>query len=272
MKQNQAEPLQSMNSTNHQQFETMIDNNTLYTQYKPALTNSNQQHLHSNEPNLISTSSASSTSTASCSSASSSSSSSALPNSTHNPPPPSTTRPYFANRDSLFYHSTDNYRYNVPVLNHTELQLHNQQKKMLAQQHQHQQHVSRIQSNKSQRQPQYNGHDIKHSTPVNVSNQVHNICDMFEEDRNNQFYANQNNFNRAGRNQLSTKSNPPTQSEFVLGNLPHQNSCVMPKAETIIEDEYFHRSFKQNFNQNFQNTKLNFNLHTPVIIPHPAQV
>lgn len=248
---------------------TMIDHNTLYTQYKPHQSHQQNNLTNHNEPNLISTSSASSTSTASCSSTSSSSSSSALVNNTQS------SKSYFANRDSLFYHSTDNHRYNPPVLNNSEQQhFRDKQRRILEQQHQQliyqNQHVSRILDSRAIQvnRTTYNQSNVKHSTPVNVSSQIHTVCDMFEEDnfqKNDHFI---NNFNRYGRNQLSTKSNPPATSELTQSN----PSFLKNQNNTIIEDEYFHRSFKTNFNQNFHNTKLNFNLQTPVIIPHPAQV
>lgn len=219
----------------------MIDNNTLYTQYKPSSSTTNH-----NEPNLISTSSASSTSTVSCSSTSSSTSS-------YN------GKPYFANRDSLFYHSTDNYRYNVPILNSTEQQtFRDKQKKILEQQHLNQNQAFQARAS-------FNQH-IKHSAPVNVSNQVHTICDMFE---NTEIINNDKSFTRYGRNQLSTKSNP---SESTASNLPIQKPSFPNDQNTIIEDEYFHRSFKTNFNQNFQQQAAKFHLQTPIILPHPAQV
>ena len=82
-------------------------------------------------------------------------------------------------------------------------------------------------------------------------------------------------FNRYGRNQSSTKSNPPEMGHhnYVNNNFNNGHSGGGGLgSNTIIEDEYFHRNFKTNFSQNFQNPNMNFNLQTPVIIPHPAQV
>lgn len=225
----------------------MIDNNTLYTQYKP---NQHQSQMPTNEPNLISTSSASSTSTASCSSASSSSSYTAAPH-VSNLNNDQKQKSYFANRDSLFYHSTDNYRYNTTPSNNDQQTFRDKQKRILEHQH-----VSRL----SQKQGKSVVPIVKHSVPFNVSNQVHTICDMFEED------CAVNGFNRYGRNQSSTKSNPPGISKDLYGYGSFKvNGGSGVSGNTIIEDEYFHRSFKTNFSQNF-------NLQTPVIVPHPAQV
>lgn len=219
----------------------MIDHNTLYTQYKP---------------NLISTSSASSTSTVSCSSTSSSTSSySGNPQQSQQ----QQQKPYFANRDSLFYHSTDNYRYNPPILNSTEQQnFRDKQRKILEQQ----------QPAKQQQRASFN---IKHSAPVNVSNQVHTICDMFENEMNLISTSSDTGFTRYGRNQLSTKSNPPE----TTSNLPIYKPAFPSDQNTIIEDEYFHRSFKTNFSQSFQPQTASNKFHlkaATTILPHPAQV
>ena len=236
-------------------LETLFDHNTLYAPYKPNSSvppgTSAQLTLNGNEPNLISTSSASSTSTASCSSSSSSSS--------YLPAPVNSesirqTKPFFAQnrRESLFYHSTDNYRYNLPQ--------------------QQQQYFCNEPQQQPQRANQINyGNKIApaskvvmHSTPVNVSNQVQSVSDMFDEElgglKEKTYFLNQ--FQRYNRNQLSTKSQPPMPTEQTFGE----------SANKIIEDEYFHRTFKANFNSNYQNAKFNLNMQPPVILPHPAQV
>ncbi len=259
----------------------MIDNNTLYTQYKPGA-HQKQFQSQPTEPNLISTSStASSTSTASCSSSSSTSSSLATTNA-----PPITaiatpaaepTRPYFANRDNLFYHSTDNYRYNNSQIEQQKFR--DKQKAILEQQQQQQQQqnqISRLQSNRSSCQKTLN---VKHSTPVNVSAQVRSIGDMFEETDTTTYQpatyctsTNGNNFTRCARNNFSVKSNPPVVASELIRPKPAVQPNFSHENNTIIEDEYFHRNFKTNFTHNFHNTKLNFNLQNPVIVPHPAQV
>lgn len=249
----------------------MIDNNTLYTQYKPIQRQSHPSALTNESPNLISTSSASSTSTVSCSSASSSSSYSVQP---HQQQQQHLLKPaYFANRESLFYHSTDNYRYNSSNSHEQQQQIFREKQKKIIEESQGQQrHISRNFEPKSTTAAVP---VVKHSAPVNVSNQVHTICDMFEEDfklKNNGLMVG---FNRYGRNQSSTKSNPPEMGHhnYVNNNFNNVSSTGGKLgSNTIIEDEYFHRSFKTSFSQNFQNPKMSFNLQTPVIIPHPAQV
>ncbi len=272
--------MEKTSASNFQQFETMIDNNTMYTQYKPMQHTQRQSHpsaLTTESPNLISTSSASSTSTASCSSASSSSSYSVQPQQQQQQQ--QLLKPgYFANRDSLFYHSTDNYRYN----NSHEQMLREKQKKIIEESHNQQRHISRILEQKSATVLNHSnsGPAVKHSVPVNVSNQVHTICDMFEEDfklKNSSGPGGfMTGFNRYGRNQSSTKSNPPEMGHHNYVNNNFNNAKFGHSGDlagnTIIEDEYFHRSFKTNFSQNFQNPKMSFNLQTPIIIPHPAQV
>lgn len=270
--------MEKTSASNFQQFETMIDNNTMYTQYKPMQHTQRQSHpsaLTTESPNLISTSSASSTSTASCSSASSSSSYSVQPQQQQQLLKPG----YFANRDSLFYHSTDNYRYNN---SHEQQMLREKQKKIIEESHNQQRHISRILEQKSATVLNHSnsGPAVKHSVPVNVSNQVHTICDMFEEDFKLKNSAGpggfMTGFNRYGRNQSSTKSNPPEMGHHNYVNNNFNNAKFGHSGDlagnTIIEDEYFHHSFKTNFSQNFHNPKMSFNLQTPIIIPHPAQV
>lgn len=245
----------------------MIDNNTLYTQYKPS---SQQQQNHQlppiqsqNEPNLISTSSASSTSTASCSS--SSSASSGLVQQQQPQQVTQQQKPFFANRDSLFYHSTDNYRYNNNTQQSEQQKLfRDKQRAILEQQQQRQSQISRIQSNRaSYHQPM----NVKHSAPVNVSQHIRSVGDMFEETETKTTYQ------PAAFNKRHVRT---TQSGVGSISQPQQQSVnrqsFKSDTNTIIEDEYFHRNFKTNFTQNFHQTKLNFNLQNPIIVPHPAQV
>ncbi len=157
------------------------------------------------------------------------------------------------------------------------------QKKITEESQNQQRHISRILEQKSAvcLNQQKSVPIVKHSVPVNVSNQVHTICDMFEEDLKLKNVTGlgglMTGFNRYGRNQSSTKSNPPDMGHhnYINNNFNNINSRNIGGdlgSNTIIEDEYFHRSFKTNFSQNFHNPKMSFNLQTPVIIPHPAQV
>lgn len=148
---------------------------------------------------------------------------------------------YFANRESLFYHSTDNHRMTYTqrqqqFILEQQKQLREQQKKFLEQQQklcdlQEDEHQSRVLAKNSPRKVEdlYSNKNvkpktaqlnwgsnsatkvafIKHSTPFNVTNQVRSISDIFQEDLSKQKSEQKFQFDRLDINQLSTKSQPP---------------------------------------------------------------
>ena len=155
-------------------METLIDNNTLYTQYKPQSSSSTTNELST------------ATGISSCSSTSSASSTSASFIQQNNKTTLKSNFNVNNRRDCLFYHSSDNYRFN----NYYQQQSN---------------HVSRYRSNKIDLQsiPQEPNVVIKHATPFNGSKQVHTVSDLFEENK-----VVDNTFDRYNLNQLSTKSQP----------------------------------------------------------------
>ena len=172
----------------------LIENDTLYTQYRPS----------SCQPTN-------------------------LANPTQQPPAPQ-QKPYFANRESLFYHSTDNHRMTYSqrqqqfILEQQKI-LRQQQKKFMEQQ---EKLKEAEEQNRIIYQPREiknyeelksrNGPFIQHSMPFNGSNQVHPVAELFNE------VVNQ--FDRMNVNQMSTKSQPPMSDNYQKEFLGTKNGFV----------------------------------------------
>ncbi|RMZ98648.1 partitioning defective 3 -like protein [Brachionus plicatilis] len=184
-------------------------------------------------------------------------------------------KPFFANRDSLFYHSTDNHRMTYSqrqqhFITEQQRMLRQQQKKFMEQQEKLKEieetncflHKPKEIRNYEDFRPKKSGF-IHHSIPFNGSNQVRPVAELFNE------VANQ--FDRMNVNQMSTKSQPPisanyqrdlitsNKNSFVNNEIPLSGSSAMSSSSasssssTSVSDRFC-------------------NQHSMLIQPHPAQV
>ncbi|CAF0777257.1 unnamed protein product [Brachionus calyciflorus] len=191
---------------------------------------------------------------------------------------PPVQKPYFANRESLFYHSTDNHRLTYSqrqqnfILEQQRI-LRQQQKKFLEQQEklkeiEEQNHIvyqQREIKNYEDLKSRKNNY-IQHSVPFNGSNQIHPVGELFSE------VVHQ--FDRMNINQMSTKSQPAPMSDnyqkefltktgYVNNEIPQlsgssmSSSSASSSSSTSVSDRH-HQFFP--------------NQHQMLIQSHPAQV
>lgn len=184
-------------------------------------------------------------------------------------------KPYFANRDSLFYHSTDNHRMTYSqrqqqFISEQQRILRQQQKKFMEQQ-------EKLKGIEETNCFMYKQKDIRnyedlrekksgfihHSIPFNGSNQVRPVAELFNE------VVNQ--FDRMNVNQMSTKSQPPIsanyQRELITSNKnAFANNEIPLSGSSAMSTSSASSSSSTSVSDRF------YNQHSMLIQPHPAQV
>ena len=233
------------------ELETLIDNNTLYTQYKP------QQSSTSSTLNELSNgtgiSSSSSTSSASSTSATS------TPFNQHRNTTNNTNFNVNNRRDCLFYHSSDNYRNtHLPYARHHMFNNNNNNFNKNNQKQQQQYQLESIPQEEKQLQTNEINVVIKHAAPFNGSKKIHTVSDLFEEDK--KILLNANHFVRNDLNQLSTKSQPTTMMSFN----EKRNFFQQQQQQKMINNYVNHHT---NNNTNNTNKRNGFSTN-----PQPAEV
>ncbi len=232
-------PIQVINNNQYKnELETLIDNNTLYTQYKP------QQSSTSSTLNELSNGISSSSSTSSASSTSATS----TPFNQHRNTTNNTNFNVNNRRDCLFYHSSDNYRNtNLPYARHHMFNNNNNNNFNKNNQQQQYQLESIPQEEKQQQTNEINV-VIKHAAPFNGSKKIHTVSDLFEEDK--KILLNANHFVRNDLNQLSTKSQPPTMMSF---NEKRNFFQQQQQQQKMINNYVNHHTNNNNNNTNKRN-------------------
>lgn len=184
-------------------------------------------------------------------------------------------KPYFANRDSLFYHSTDNHRMTYSqrqqqfIIEQQRI-LRQQQKKFIQQQEKlkemEETNCFLYQPKEAKNYEDYRHKKsgfIHHSIPFNGSNQVRPVAELFNE------VVNQ--FDRMHVNQMSTKSQPPMSANYQRDVIA-ANKNTFVNTETPLSGSSGMSSLSASSSSSASVSDRFYNQHSMLIQPHPAQV